>query len=279
MTIEAPDSDPAGVTPPAPVSPGALLSAGLVALALLLGCGGFFLTGSFTSLVYPVLLSPAIALVAVILGIVALRSIDRSGGAVGGRPLAIAGTFVGLGATAVLGAFSIFAVVQIAALRTLAPVAGDLAGHLQRGETTEAREILGVVGGTALTDERLVAFGDALETEIGVANGARAGFDLVGGAARAFADAPQNAGASFSAEDYPRPIWLLAGGNEHLAYAFLDQEALEREQVRVNDLLVIVGPRRAIALQPDGPALRVIRAVGWEDVAVDAAAEGALSSP
>jgi hypothetical protein len=262
-------------------------------LAIILGCGGIagvVLLPDWT--ITLVLVAPVLALASAVLAGVTLVRIKNAGGELIGRTPAILGLFVGLGATALLGATVAAGLLTLAGSRQLAPVAADFARAAVTDQNAAAQQLLSEPVRRTIEQQRIDAFAEAVERELGVPVAGRAGPSLIGEARSVMASAPGAATARISPDRQPRPFWLefdaspAAGSPDPaapatpparaFAYGFVNQDALQAREVLLDDLLILTpappnspsagGERRAIILQPDGPARFVADQLGWEIV-------------
>lgn len=263
---DTPISRPEGSSGPisARMSAAALSAFALVVLAILVGCGsliGSIFAGWNSWL--GVLISPILALNAGILSFLALKNIERSQGALMGRPLALVSLFCGVGVTAIQGAVVLFALVTLSASSTLAPVASDFVNHTLGDRERLARFLLSEDQAEQLTPVRLDEFAQSVRQHLGDESTGSAGFRLIVDARRAFQDAGSMEGYQPSADQRPRPIFLNFGERRVLAYVFVNMEALADQKIRIDDMLVMVGEGEVIVLDPDGPARQLADAAGW----------------
>lgn len=243
-----------------------LLAAGsfVMALAALIGgCGSLALSVTVApGAAAGVLAAPVIGLVAVVLGFLSLRQIERARGVVVGRPLGIAGLFLGILAAAVLGFMAMAALLTLSGSKALAPVAAELVVSIQEGRPARAREILSQLANDDLSAERLGAVGGAVRTNLGLVTGSDAGFDLIYESRRVVARSPGQ--ASVSQSDMPRPVWLVFNDKRALAYVFVNQAAVQGKQIRIDDMLVFRDVNKVIALRAFGPGQALAAGMGWE---------------
>lgn len=265
-------TDPAGpperatppVEPPTRLSSAALASLLLVLAAILIGCGSLLgsMFGGWNSWV-GVLVAPLIALNGCVLAFVGLRSIERSSERLAGRPIALVALFLGVGVTAIQGALVLLALVTLSASSTLAPVGAELVGYAQADRQRLTRQVLSEDLSDDMSDEQIRAFASVVRDRLGTVSGSGAGFSLILDARRAFGDAGAMEGYSPDAADMPRPIYLRFGDERVLAYVYTDQAALQDQEIRVRDMVILLPEGGVIVLAPDGPGSQLAAAAGW----------------
>lgn len=214
-----------------------------------------------------VLILPIVAFGGAIMGLVALGRIRRSGGRLGGRPLATMGLFVGLGAGVLQSAFTISALVTIWPVRSvLAPEVDRFMQRVSIGELDRAREQLAESVRPSISDAQLLGFGRVLESRIGEYQNANFGIDvfiesrtrvrsLLTSSASPGAPSPTNA---------PRPIGLKFADTRAIGYVFVDQDALRGGRVLLEDILVLLPDDRAVILRADADASLTAAMLGAE---------------
>lgn len=245
----------------------ALGAFGLVVLAVVIGCGSLA-TSIFAgwNVWVGVLVAPLFALNGCILAFLGLKAIERSGGRLMGRPLALAALFCGVGVTAIQGALVLLALVTLSASSTLAPVGAELIGYVQADRDRLARNLLADDVAEGMSEADLERFAQAIDGRLGTISNSGAGFGLILDARRAFSEAGPMEGYQPEAEELPRPIYLYFDDRRVLAYVFIDQRSLQDKKIRIRDMLLLLGDGSAIALAPDGPAKELADAAGWEIV-------------
>lgn len=260
------------VIPNARLSTAALSSALLVFGAILIGCGSLLgsILGGWNSWM-GVIVAPLLALNGCIMAFLALKGIEKAGGQLIGRPLALCALFIGVGVTAIQGAMVLLALVTLSASSTLAPVGAEFVGYAQSDRIRLSRQLISSEVAGELSDEQITRFAKAIEQELGVVTGGSASFRLVRDARRAMADAGSLDGYSVEAADQPRPVYLEFGDQRALAYIYLDHGALQDKQIRIRDMFVYLGNGRAIVLREDGLASEFVRAAGWRPVRAEPA--------
>lgn len=225
-----------------------------------------------------VLVAPAAAIVGVVLGFGALVRIKRSSVPLLGRPLAIAGMFIGIIALILQGAIVFGAVLPLRAMQQeLVPVADFLAQHTHNRDLSRAKGVLAESSFQALEaqPERFEAFAAAMEQAVGTPRGADLQLsDLLAG--RRLVEGAQLRGVTLDASvmqptagaaPMPRPVQLVGDQGRATLIVFLDEEALEqRERVLVLDVLLVVSEESwtAATLLEDGPAAAVARGLGLQ---------------
>lgn len=215
-----------------------------------------------------VLVLPAVGLAAAVLGWIGLRSVGRSGGMVVGRPLAMAGLFLGLISAVIQGSVVLGALRTVQDVRnTLVPHADRFVRDVQRGAMGEARDQLSVGANSALTDEALALFARRMEEAGGVFAGADLRIVTMLNMAAEFrkraAETAQRTGDSVALGADARPVQLEFASGTALAYFFLDEDALGQREVKFTDALVLMpGDGGAVVLLAQGPASRLARAIG-----------------
>ena len=246
------------------LSGAALAAFCLVVLSVVIGCGSLVTSVLAGWNVWVgVLVAPLLALNGCILAFLSLRGIERSGGELMGRPLALVALFCGVGVTAIQGALVLLALVTLSASSTLAPVGAELIGYAQGDQDRLARGLLGEAVSEAMTDEDLDAFARAVTDRLGAITDSSAGFGLILDARRACNDAGPMEGYEPDADDLPRPIYLHFGEDRVLTYVFIDQQALRDNKIRIRDMLLMLDDGTVIVLAPDGPATELADAAGW----------------
>lgn len=253
------------------LSSASLASFGLVVLALVIGCGSLA-TSIFAgwNVWVGVLVAPLFALNGCILAFLSLRAIERSGGRLMGRPLALVSLFCGVGVTAIQGALVLLALVTLSASSTLAPIGAELVGYALADRDRLTRGLLAEDVSERLSDADLERFASAVRDRLGPVTDSSAGFGLILDARRAFSEAGPMEGYQPDAEELPRPVYLHFGERRVLAYVFTDQRALQDKKIRIRDMLIMLGDGSVIVLAPGGPATDLANAAGWEIVGPDA---------
>lgn len=276
--VEAGEGEAGAVEAASPASGMAVLSFLLSGASV----GGCCLIGALTMTVDMIfglglMVTPLLAVVGVVLGVAALRRIRRSPVPLTGRPLAIAGLFVGIIAVILQGAVLFGAVLPLRAMQLeLVPVADRLVQSVYQQDLDAASRSLAAASAETLRDGpgRLAAFDAAMQQAVGTPVGAELQLRDVA-AGRRLIQAARARGASFDpavltpegmAASMPRPLQLIgADGRKATMIVFLDDEALDDQSVvRVVDLLLVVSEAdwRAQTLLADGPAAAVARGLG-----------------
>lgn len=212
-----------------------------------------------------VLVLPVIAFGGAVMGGLALRKIRRSGGMIGGRPLATIGLFVGLGSGVLQTAFLVSAMATVWPIRTvLAPATGEFLMHLGSGQFDAARPRLDQAARTALDDKALKRFIQTLEQACGPFQSANFGLDVFIESRRRLQEAAARGvvpGAATPA-NVPKPVGLTFANTRAVAYVFVDQQAIQRGTVLMTDILVLLPDGRAVALGSGGEAAQAAQALG-----------------
>jgi hypothetical protein len=241
---------------------GLALIAFLLAILSLAACAIPFVAASQSaSLTYAVFAMPAIGLAAAITAFLATRRISRSNGLMGGRPLALFAMFVGLAVAILQGSFVLGAVRTVAGIRTaLVPVVHEFVLDAAHSDPDGARALLSPATSAQLHAGALRTFADQLSVALGQYQRTELNTADVLAAAAAFR-ARANPAVEIPAFD-ARPVVLVCADARAIAYAFLDEDALNQNTVLLIDLLVILPDTdRAITLVPDGPASQVAAAL------------------
>ena len=241
-------------------------SLGLALLALIGGCGSLALAMTVSpGAAAAVLAAPFVGVAAVVLGFLSLRGIERAHGAVMGRPIGLAGLFLGILAAAVLGFMAMAALLTLNGSKVLAPVTAELIASVQEGRPARARELLSQKANDDLPPDRLGMFGGVVRVQLGLVTGSDAGFSLLYESKRVLAASPGQ--ASMSLSDAPRPVWLLFKDKRRFAYVFVNQEAVQgRKEVKIDDIVVFTDVNKVIVLRAFGPGQALAASMGWEIV-------------
>lgn len=257
---EAPDEMPPGAGS-ARLS-GAAVLAVLLAVASLLGCA---VTLPLSLMVNPsvavgIFVTFACGLIAAVLGFVSLRRIGRSGGALGGRPVAVLGLFVGLLSAVTQGSIILGAAgLYYSSRNALAPAASRLARALGEDDAPMARLQLEESTARAIDDDRISWVGDALTTELGAFQRASFDLDIFTEMLTVMSTAPDGTSLRKLA---PRVIRLEYDAGPIMTLTFLDEKQLKQNRVRFTDVLFILPDDRAATLMPDGIARQAARLLG-----------------
>ncbi len=235
----------------------------LMSLAI---CLGATLVGAFvTPAALVVILGlPLLGLAAAVLGAAAASSIKRSPLPIGGRRLAVFALFVGLGSAIIQGSFAVSAVASFWSIKTvLAPRIEPLFEQgVNADDAGPMRAALSQGAGVRAPDGRVASFFGALEGELGAFEQAGVGVDIffdlrsrVGAAPPTQAQPPLN---------QPKPLGLTFANQRVTSYFFLDQDALSRGDVVVDDILVFLADGRALALTTGGDAEKLATFLGTQ---------------
>ncbi len=247
---------------PARLSMLAMGSLTLALIALVGGCGSMALAMMVTpGAVVAVMAAPLLGLIALVMGFLSLRRIERSQGELLGRPAGLAGLFLGLIAASVMGFMAMAAMLQLSGSATLAPVTAELVASTQRGKPAQARENLSETANADLTGAQLAAFGGATRRAGGIVTGHEAGMSLLFEAQRIKMQSQGSTSMSFS--DAPRPVWLLLDDQRFFAYVFYNQAAVKEKKVRIDDILLFTGVNEVIVLREFGPAQVLADSMEW----------------
>jgi len=252
-----------GAPPIAGYSLVAMLAFALSVMSLLI-CLGASVVGAFvTPAALVVILGlPLLGFAAALLGGAALSSIRRSGGATGGRRLAIFAVFVGIGSGVIQASFAVSAIASFWSIKTvLAPSVEPLmAKGVNDGDTEPMRLAFSRAADFRVDDARLASFFGTLEDELGEFESAGVGLDIffdlrerMAGAAGSTVSPPAN---------QPKPLGLTFKKRRVTAYFFLDQDALQNGDVVIDDALVFLGDGRAVLLALSGDAERLALYLG-----------------
>ena len=217
---------------------------------------------------------PALALAAIVLGVIARVRIRRSGTTGGvvlrGKGLATLGIFLGVLGGIIPTAFLLSALVTLSSLKSLAPVAERvvLAAAAQRPQS--ARADLSQDASNEITDARLLAVGRAIERSVGKPLKADVSIGAVMEArTRVVSAAQSGADPSALGELSPKPVVIRCERGSVIAYTLLDADALNKQQVRITDALFLLPDGSCITLRIDGPAQQVARALGLSPTPLD----------
>lgn len=260
---------------------GTAVLATALALGSLAGCAAF---GALAFVIGPwaaagIIAMPIVALSGFALGLLALKQIGRSGGAVRGRGFALVGVFVGLMSGVVQGSAVAAAVGTWRSVQTtLAPEASRLISAGGRGDFEKARAVMAADASGLAGDERMARFFAAIDARRGTARRASVDLDVFFRASAALRSAPLARDTTLQQDRVsPLPVEIECERGRVLCYVFLDAAALRAKAVKVVDLLAVLPPAEAggpdaavsgefAALQPDGPAKRTGEALGWKSV-------------
>ena len=257
--------------PQARLSLAAAVSPVVVLLAVVAGCGGVVwpYLGGPSGAIVAVWASPAVAILGAGLAFVGLRNIAGSGGEVVGRPMGIAGLFLGVAAAVLMGAGALASAAGLAGSARLAPEVARLTIAAGDGRFADARATLSASASSSLSDDQLRWFaGEARARLAAPVTGAAGGFDLLDGARDAISSAPNARTADIGPEEMPKPVWLRAGERRLIVYGWVDRDALAAREVEILDLLLVDREAsEAVVLRPNGPANLLARKLGWTVVA------------
>lgn len=212
-----------------------------------------------------VLVLPVLAFGGAIMGGLALRMIRRSGGAIGGRPLATIGLFVGLASGVLQTAFLVSAMATIWPIKTaLAPATDVFLSNLGSGQFDVARPQLDMAARTGLDDTALKLFIQTLEQECGPYQYANFGIDIFVDSRRRLQEAAERGAVPGAAipTNTPKPVGLKFANTRAIAYVFVDQDAIKRGTVLVSDMLVLLPDGRGVTLMSGGDAAQTALALG-----------------
>jgi len=232
--------------------------AGVLAILSTATCIGATLATRFVSPVAGVVILPlpAVGLVAAILGGAALRSIRRSGGTLGGRPPALIGVFVGLASAVLQGSFSIAALATYWPVRTvLAPAVETMMTQGAQHDFDAVRMALSPAASEALDDARMRMVFEGLHSRAGAFESASFGLDVLRDSHERLRALARSARGSV--DQVPKPIGMKFASTRIIAYVFVDQDALGKNQVQIADILFLLPDDTAACLLADGPAAKI----------------------
>lgn len=215
-----------------------------------------------------VLVLPIVSFAGAGLSLLGLREIRRSGGVLGGRPIALVGLFVGLSGGILQGAAALSALGSAIAVRqNLAPVveAFMLAGARQ--DRTATRAALGEMVSRHLGDERLDWFFAQLDERLGAPTGAGFGLGVMIRAANEMSRATAGVPAGKTVIENPKPMELRFARGSVIAYIIPDDDTMRAQQrVALSDILVMLPDGRTLPLRAEGPAAALAKRLGWSTV-------------
>jgi len=252
----------------------AALSA-LCALLAVSGCVGIsWIAYRQPELFVYIVAVPILAFAAIVLGVIARVRIGKSGARGGsvlrGKGLATLGIFLGVLGGVIPTAFLLSALVTLSSLKSLAPVAERIVLAAAAQSPQSARGDLSPDGSADLTDERIAAVGVAIERVAGKPHNADVSIGAVLEArTRVISAARSSVDASTLGELSPKPVVIRCARGSVIAYTILDEDALNQQQVLVNDALFLLPDGSCITLRVDGPAQQIARALGLTPTPVE----------
>ncbi|MEO1128277.1 MAG: DUF4190 domain-containing protein [Planctomycetota bacterium] len=208
---------------------------------------------------------PLFGIAAIILGGIALAKtpgdgIRRTRGPAG------AGLILGIIATVLQGSAVAGALLRFFPVKNLiAPIVQEMAFDVEAGRTEEARDQLAEYVRSNVPPERIEAFFDVAAQAVGTFD--RTEVTLFGTfvrSSRAFRDAP--GGTAPPPHITPFPVELVGDSGRTLLWIMLDDAALEKEQVLVTDMILLLPNDRCAVLLPEAQLAQLAAAVGWQIV-------------
>lgn len=277
-SVQEPALDP-------PIGPAAVQSrmsgkaalAGMLALLSASGCvvSLLLVTLGWVRAFAAIFALPLLGIAAVVLGFTALREIKRASGAMHGRVPALIGVFLGLMLTVVQAAVGMGALRTYMDLRNnLAPSMGRLFIALDRAEDATAQMHLSAADQGPSVAARTAA-ADELRARFGACRGATFDLRTISQGAALVSTAPKNANVAADI-GLPRSVRLVYERAEPLLLVWLDDDALQKNEVRLRDGMIVlspdgVSPAEALLMRPDGPASKAATALGIRVVTPHAA--------
>jgi hypothetical protein len=205
---------------------------------------------------------PLLGLAGAICGGAALVRIHRAQGALLGRNAALIGLFIGLMSAVVQGAVVGGALATFGAIsKHVVPAVTTMAREASAGNADAAAALLSDGARQIAGPARLTEFFGALEAEHGAMVRVSFGLGTIGAARRVTANATGAPTAAVQAQS-PRPVEVAFQNGWTLLYVYVDDAALDQNQVRVMDLLAVDKDGTARALLPDGPGRVLAQAIG-----------------
>lgn len=197
---------------------------------------------------------PLLGLAGAICGGLALVRIHRAQGTLLGRNAALIGLFIGLMSAVVQGAVVGGALATFGAIsKHVVPAVSSMARDASAGNADAAAALLSDNAKQIAGPAGLAGFFGALEAKHGPLVRVSFGLGTIGAARRASERATGAPTSAVQAQS-PRPVEVTFKNGWTLLYVYVDDAALDQNQVRVMDLLAVDKDGAARALLPDGPA-------------------------
>ncbi|MBL8746608.1 MAG: hypothetical protein JNK58_09670 [Phycisphaerae bacterium] len=241
---------------------GSLLSVGSLAACLVAAILAMLATPKAAVVV---LVLPLISGAGAALSALALREINRAGGTIVGKPIAIVGLFVGLTAAIIQGAAVLSALGSAWAVKAnLVPVVEAFMLAHARNDRAAMRAALGDTVSRHLDDARIDWFFTQLDARLGEVQGARFDLGVMMRATTRLQQAAAGATPGKTIIENPKPVELVFTRGAVLAFVIPDDEAMRVQQrIAVSDILVMIPGPAVLTLRRDGPATALSNRFGW----------------
>lgn len=212
-----------------------------------------------------ILVLPLVSAAGAVCSFVALRRIERAGGRLEGRPLAVAGLIVGFLAMILQGGVAAGALVTAASVRKhIVPLARSVVLAGARGDMTALRAALAPDASADLDDGTISRFFAELHRRHGPPRDAEFGLHVMLRAARELRRAASSAAPAQTITENPKPVELVFDGARLLAFIIPDEQVLQAHgRAAVADMIVLLPDGGVLTLRSNGPATALARRVGW----------------
>lgn len=241
---------------------GSLMSVVSVAVCVLAAIAAMLVSPAVAAVV---LILPLVGGAGAVLCVLALREIDRGGGAIVGKPIAIVGLLIGLVSAILQGAAALSAVGSAYAVKAnLVPVVESFVLAEARGDRSAMRACLGETVSHHLDDARIDWFFHELRSRQGTLKGADFGLGFMLRAADQLRAAAAGTTAGATVIENPRPIELLFDRGSAVAFVMPDEEAMRASnRIAIGDMIVLMPDSSVIALRENGPGEALATRLGW----------------
>ncbi len=241
---------------------GSLLSLGSVAVCLVAAAAAMLATPNAAVVV---LVLPLVSAAGAALSALGLREIGRGGGTIAGKPIALVGLFVGLGAATLQGAAALSAFGSAWAVKTeLVPLVEEFMLAHARDDRAAMRAALGETVSRHLDDQRIDWVFAQLDASLGPTKHARFNLAVMLHAAAKLQNAAANAATRTTVIENPKPIELVFERGVALAFVIPDDEEIRtRKRVAISDMLIMLPDSSVLTLRLNGPATALANRLGW----------------
>lgn len=214
---------------------------------------------------------PLFSMLAIALGGASLMRRVAPDGSAYSRGPAAGGVIVGL-ATLVLQGAVIVGVLRtyVPMKRVVVPVVASMLEESERGNTELARRALAETVRGVVTEARFEAFLDASAAETGRPMTAAFGLATIARTRAALVSAMAQGGGTVTVTGmYPKPVEFEGPSGRVSVWVLLDEAELERERVKIVDMMAILPGGRGVVLLPEGRFAQLVEQAGIERVALD----------
>ena len=214
------------------------------------------------SLAVGVAVLPLLGLTGVLLGAVSILRKKAPGGRDYERGPAVGAIIVGLATAVLQGAFGIGILrTYIAVPKQIIPVVSSMVSEIQASNLDRARQALAEPVRAVVPAPRLQGFYEAIHDACGGDPTPSFTIGTIGRSRAALARAL--AGVSSAPDNfYPKPVEMIGPGARIPLWVLLDDSALDRDQVKITDMLALLPGDRALVLLPDGRFAQLARTSG-----------------